>query len=130
MRGTTRDPRQVEAIEAAGAEAVLADPDRVVTLLPALDHVAVACLLFGSATGSPEALEALHGPRLEMLLFRLIDTTVHGVLYEARAAAGAGLVRRACERSRIAYTLLESGWTDHRAWTAATADAVEGLIRT
>ena len=78
---------------------MLADPDRVVTLVPALDHVAVACLLFGSASGSPEALEALHGPRLEMLLFRLIDTTVHGVLYEARASAGSELVRRACERS-------------------------------
>jgi len=47
---------RLAAIEAAGAEAVLADPDRLATLVAALDHVTVAVLLLGSATGEPAQL--------------------------------------------------------------------------
>ena len=60
MRGTTRDPARRGAIEAAGAEPFVGDPDLVATLAPALEHVGVACLLLGSATGAPEHLAALH----------------------------------------------------------------------
>lgn len=123
MRGTTRDPARTPAIEAAGAEPFLADPDRIATLMPALDHVAVACVLFGSATGP--AVAELHGPRLEMLLRRLLDTTVHGVVYEGPAG---GLVRRTCERSRIAYALLDGARYDHDAWLEAALAAVESLL--
>ena len=83
VRGTTRSPERAPEIEAAGAEPFIADPDRIATLMPALDNVAVVCVLLGSANGEREHLEALDGSRLEMLLTRLIDTTVRGVVYQA-----------------------------------------------
>jgi hypothetical protein len=122
-------------IQAAGAEPFIADPDRVATAMAALDGVAVICVLLGSARGSPEELEALHGPRLEMLLTRLVDTTVRGILYEVRGsvpepvlAAGSGHVRRACERSRLPFELLETPPDDHAAWLAAALAGVERLV--
>ncbi|HWF35957.1 MAG TPA: hypothetical protein VG295_11300, partial [Solirubrobacteraceae bacterium] len=51
VRGTTRDPGRQPAIEAAGAEPFVADPDRVGTLIPAFAGVAVMCLLLASAAG-------------------------------------------------------------------------------
>jgi uncharacterized protein YbjT (DUF2867 family) len=123
VRGTTRDPGRRAAIEAAGAEPFVGDPNLVGTLAPALAHVGVACILLGSATGTAEQLAALHGTRLEMLLERMLDTTVRGVVYQAAGSAdpallrtGADRVRHACERSLIPYALLtadpgaDSGW--------------------
>jgi hypothetical protein len=132
VRGTSRDPARRSELEAAGAEAFIGDPDRVASLAPALEHVGVACLLLGSATGPPDQLEALHGTRLDMLLERMLDTTVRGVVYEQRGTvdaellhAGAERVRYACERSLIPYVLLDAEPDDHRRWVPAAADAVE-----
>ena len=45
--------------------------------------------------GTPEQLAALHGTRLEMLLERMLDTTVRGVVYErARDRSTPSLLRR------------------------------------
>ena len=90
VRGTTREPRRCEAIAAAGAEPWLADPDRVGTLVGALDAVAIVCWLLGRPDGDAAAL---HGPRLRALLEKLVDTTVRGFAFDAagegvRAAAG------------------------------------------
>jgi nucleoside-diphosphate-sugar epimerase len=135
VRGTTRDPARRPEIEAAGAEAYVGDPDRVATLGPALAHVGVACLLLGSASGSDEQLTALHGTRLDMLLERMLDTTVRGIVYEAAGtvdagllAAGAQRVRHACERSLIPYVLLEADPAEHSAWVTAAATAVEHAL--
>lgn len=135
VRGTTRDPAHVAAIEAAGADPFVADPDRIATLIPALDHVTVICVLLGSANASPEALRELHGSRLEMLLRRLLDTTMHGVLYERRGsvpndllAAGGELVQRECTRFRIPHALLEADPSDHQAWLTTALAEVERLI--
>ena len=49
VRGTTRDASGLEAIEAAGAEGVVADPDRLGTLMRALAGVTAVCWLLGSA---------------------------------------------------------------------------------
>ncbi len=75
----------------------------------------MAYVLLGSARGEREQLEALHGSRLEMLLCRLIDTTVRGFAYETRGsvpaeilASGADRVRDVCERSRLPYALLDA----------------------
>ncbi len=132
MRGSTRDRGRLAVIEEAGGEAILGDPDRVATLAPALDRVAVACVLLGSAAGSPAQLTALHGTRLEMLLTRMVDTTVRGVVYEAAGSVdpwllerGAALVRERCEDSRIPYAFLRADPADHAGWTAAAADAVQ-----
>jgi uncharacterized protein YbjT (DUF2867 family) len=131
VRGTSRDPDRMGEIQAAGAEAVLADPDRIASLFGAFDGVAVVCILLGSAAGPPEAVRALHTTRLEMLLFKLIDTSVRGVVYEAAGSlpaelleAGAGAVRTACERSRIPYALL-----DGAAGTAWPAAGISGIDR-
>ena len=135
VRGTTRDAAGRAAIEETGAEAFVGDPDRIATLTPALDQVTVACVLLGSAVGSPAALAALHGTRLEMLLTKTVDTTVRAVVYEAAGtvdpallAAGAALVRARCEDSRIPYALLEENPADHRAWTLAALAAVDSAL--
>ncbi|MBV9197015.1 MAG: hypothetical protein JO168_23000 [Solirubrobacterales bacterium] len=137
VRGTTRDPAGRAAIEATGAEAVLADPDRVVTLTPALEHVAVSYILFASARtrpGAPE-LTALHGTRLQMLLTRMLDTTVRGIIYEARGsvdggvlARGAARVRAFCEDSRIPYVLLDADPAKPGAWVQEAAGAAERVL--
>jgi uncharacterized protein YbjT (DUF2867 family) len=135
VRGTTRDPGSCAAIEASGAEAFVGDPDRVATLTAALEHVSVACLLLGSATGEPEALAALHGSRLDMLLERMLDTTVRGIVYEASGTvepkllqAGSERVRWACERSLIPYQLLVSEPTEFGPWVSAAAGAVQWAL--
>jgi uncharacterized protein YbjT (DUF2867 family) len=135
VRATTRDPGRRPEIEAAGAEPFIGDPDRVATLTPALDHVAVACLLFGSASGPSERLEALFGTRLDMLLERTLDTTVRAIVFEARGTApgellrqGAERVRRACERSLIPFVLLDADPRDHARWPTAAADAVQRAL--
>lgn len=135
MRGTTRDPGRRAEIEAAGAEAYVGDPDRVATLSPALAHVGVACLLLGSAAGTEQQLTALHGTRLEMLLERMLDTTVRGIVYEAVGSVdseilsgGAGRVRHACERSLIPYVLLTADPADHESWLTASRAAVERAL--
>jgi uncharacterized protein YbjT (DUF2867 family) len=131
VRGTTRDPARAAAIEATGTEAIVGDPDRVGTLAGALEHVTIACILLGSAAGTREGLAALHGSRLDMLLSRMLDSTVRGIVYEAAGSvdgdvldAGTARVRAVCEDSRIPYALLRADPSDHRAWTAAALACV------
>jgi hypothetical protein len=92
----------------------------------------VALLLLGSASGTREQLEALHGTRLEMLLERMLDTTVRAVVYERSGsvpddvlASGSERVGYACRRSLIPYVLLDADPDDHGAWLAAAMGAVE-----
>jgi hypothetical protein len=131
VRGTTRHPGNLGAIEQTGAEAVVADPDRIVTVVPGLEHVSVAYVLLGSAAGNP----SLHGTRLEMLLHRMVDTTVRGIAYEARGSvdpplleAGAALVSAVCEDARIPYVLLRADPGDHAAWVGEAAGAADLLL--
>ncbi len=135
VRATTRDQARVDEIAAAGAEPVVGDPDRIATLAPALDHVGVACVLLGSATGSAEQLAALHGTRLDMLLERMLDTTVRGIVYECAGSvgeellgAGAERIRRGCERSLIPYVLLDADPLVHVEWLAAAVGGVERVL--
>ena len=81
-------------------------------------------------SGTHEQLAALHSTRLDMLLEKMLDTTVRAVVYEAAGtvdpellAVGAARVRYWCERSLIPYVLLESDPADHEAWTEAAAGA-------
>jgi uncharacterized protein YbjT (DUF2867 family) len=131
VRGTTRDPGHAAAIEDVGAEAIVGDPDVIGTLARSFEHVAVACILLGSAVGSSEQLAALHGTRLDMLLTRMVDTTVRGVVYEAVGSvdpalleAGAALVRERCEDARIPYGLLRVDPAYAPAWTQGAVAAV------
>jgi hypothetical protein len=135
VRGTTRAPTGRTAIEAAGAEAWVGDPDRIATISYALDGVTILCWLMGSAEGSDEQLAALHGSRLKMLLERTIDTTVRGLLYEAAGsvepallAQGAETVRAACTYSEIPHAVLDVEPADHAAWLAGALASVDELL--
>jgi nucleoside-diphosphate-sugar epimerase len=135
VRATTRRAEQLALIEADGFEGQIADPDRVASVAPALAHVAIAYLLLGCARGSVEALEALHTTRLQMLLERMLDSTVRGIVYEAAGtldgellAGGAAIVRSVCERSRIPYALLDGDPGDLPAWLALAAELPERLL--
>ena len=87
--------------------------------------------LLGSAGGGAEALEAIHGPRLERLLEKVVDTPVRGFVYEAGGTVGpqlrdggALLVREAGERWRIPVEVVacEPGtWERWRAEMLAAA---------
>jgi PaRep2b protein len=122
VRGTTRGAP--DAIEAAGIQAVVADPDRLGTVMAALPGVSVVCWLLANATG-PNAAD-LHGPRLETLLERLVDTPVRGFVYEA--AGGEAAVRAASERWRIAVKVVDADPARHGEWLAATRSAVSELL--
>jgi hypothetical protein len=132
VRGTTRGAALAE-IEGAGAEAVVADPDRLGTIMTQLAGVTAVCWLLGSATGASAA--DLHGPRLETLLERLVDTPVRGFVYEAAGsfdpallAAGAKAVRDASERWRLPAEVVEADPADHTGWLTATTAAVGRLL--
>jgi hypothetical protein len=131
VRGTTRGMAGLAEIEAAGAEAVVADPDRLGTVMVQLAGVTLICWLMGSATGADD----LHGPRLETLLERLVDTPVRGIVYEAAGsvepallASGAAAVRAAADRWRMPAEVVEADPADHEAWLAAMRAAVERLL--
>jgi hypothetical protein len=135
VRATSRNPARSQAIRDAGAEPFIGDPDRVATIWPAFAHVGVTCILLGSATGTPEALRALHSTRLDMLMEKMIDTTSRGVVYEMAGtvddellAGGAERVRWWCARSLLPYALLDTPTDDPQTWTAAAADAVDGVL--
>jgi putative NADH-flavin reductase len=135
VRASTRNAARVPALEAEGIEAVLGDPDRVATLAPALDHVAVAYVLLGSAIGTPEALGALHSTRLDMLLSKILDSTVRGIVYEAAGSVdadvlggGAARVRAFAQDSRVPYVLLGGDPGDHEAWLTEARAAVEHVL--
>lgn len=135
MRGTTRDPARAAAIRAAGAEPYVGDPDRIGTLTYALENVTILCWLLGSATGRPEEVAALHGPRLRMLLERSIDTTVRGMVYEsagsvdsALLAEGRATVERACARSEIPHAFVDADPGDHERWLGAAEARIAALL--
>jgi uncharacterized protein YbjT (DUF2867 family) len=100
VRGTSRRQEGLQAIEAAGIEPALADPDRPGTILELVGDVAVLVLLLGSVEGSDEQVAAIHGPRLERLMEHLVETPVRGVLYEG-TEAGAEVVEAASRTWRI-----------------------------
>jgi uncharacterized protein YbjT (DUF2867 family) len=81
VRGTTRDPGKVGAVEAAGAEAAVADPYRLASVMPLLDGASAVLWLMGTANGSADSVEAVHGPRLESMLELIVDTHARGFFY-------------------------------------------------
>jgi nucleoside-diphosphate-sugar epimerase len=134
VRGTTRDPQNADEILGAGLEAVVADPDRVGTVLDHVGDVTILFWLFGSAVGEPDAVAAIHGPRLERLLEELVDTPVRGFVYESAGPVprdqlerGAGIVRTASERWRIPVETVGADPGDWEAWLEATLAATERL---
>lgn len=112
VRGTSRSEESLAPIEASGIDAALADPESPSTVLDLVGDVAAVYWLLGSAEGSAENLEAIHGPRLERLLERLVETPVRHFVYEASGSVegtilerGSAIVRAAGERWRIPVTI-------------------------
>jgi hypothetical protein len=135
VRGTSRSVAGVAAIDAAGIEGAAADPDRIDTILELVDDVAVLVWALGSAHGSADVLEAIHGPRLEHLLERLVDTPVRGLAYEGAGSVppavlvtGATAVREAERRWRIRAEVVEQPPEDHDAWAGAMAAAAASAL--
>ncbi len=102
MRGTTRSKEGLAAIEAAGIEAALADPEQPGTLLDLVGDIAAVYWLLGSAVGSEENLTAIHGPRLERFLERLVETPVRRFVYEGTGSVDAAVLERGATAVRIA----------------------------
>ncbi|MGV1048673.1 MAG: hypothetical protein ACOYD4_09155 [Solirubrobacterales bacterium] len=126
VRGTSRYDEKLAAVFEAGIEPALADPDHPGTVLDLVGDVAVLLYALGSAEGTAAELAAIHGPRLERLMEKLVDTPVRGVVYEAAGSvdadllgAGAEIVRAAGERWRIPHEIVAADPSDHGEWCAA-----------
>jgi hypothetical protein len=118
----------VAELETAGIEGVVADPDRLATLVPVLGGVTVVCWLMGGASDSP----GVHGDRLRTFMEHLVDTPVRGFVYEAAGVVGAALlergaqiVRSAGETWRIRAEVVSADPAAHDAWLEAMKGAVE-----
>ena len=135
VTGTSRDEGRAGDLGSAGIRGVVADPDRLGTLLPHLDGPSVVCWLMGSAAGERDAVAALHGPRLQSLLAKLVDTHVRGLVYEAAGAVdeallvgGAAIVRHAHERHGMPVAVVDASPAEHSAWTRAMTAGVASVL--
>ena len=135
VRAVTRRETGRAAIEDVGAECWIGDPDVVGTLRYALESVTILVWALGTAAGSAERVAALHGPRLEMMLGRVIDSTVRGVVYEAAGTVDpAALAAGVCELERmgrlneIPTAVVEADPADPEAWVAAVRQAIGSIV--
>jgi hypothetical protein len=78
---------------------------------------------------------ALHGPRLQSLLERLVDSPARGLVYEAGGSVepnlleqGAALVRAAGSTYRMPVQVVDQDPADRAAWLAAMRTAVTRLL--
>lgn len=136
-RVVTRTDAGRAAIEEAGGECWIGDPDVVGTLRYALENVTLVLWLLGTANDpDPERLAALHGSRLKMMLEKTTDTTVRGVIYEAAGtvgpdvlAAGVAEMEHARRTNAIPFALIDADPRgDRAAWLAQVQAAVAGLL--
>jgi uncharacterized protein YbjT (DUF2867 family) len=135
VRGTTRDESGFAAIEAAGIEPAVADPDRIGTVLDAIEGVALIFWLLGSATGNSDAVAALHGPRLERLLEEIVDTPVRAFVYEVTGGLDSEVLvgalealRSAGQRWRIPFEVVDADPVDTALWLEGMLGAAAELI--
>jgi threonine dehydrogenase-like Zn-dependent dehydrogenase len=131
VRGTTRAPERLAELEKTGIEGVVADPDRLATIMPVLSGVSVVCWLMGTAVGSPE----VHGARLQTLLEHLVDTPVRGLVYEAAGTVdralleqGAHFVRQASRVWHIRGEVVTSDPAAREEWLEAMKEAIERTL--
>jgi uncharacterized protein YbjT (DUF2867 family) len=97
VRGTSRHREGLTLIEEAGIEPALADPADPTSVLDLVGDVTVVAWLLGSAQGTDEELAAIHGPRLDRLLERLVETPVRGFLYDGLGSVAPILLARGKE---------------------------------
>lgn len=136
VRIVTRAQARRAAIEEAGAECWIGDPDVVGTLRYALDNVTVLVWALGTASGAPDAVAALHGSRLEMMLSQVVDTSVRGVVYEAAGtiepqafATGIAALERVGRLNAIPHRVVDADPRERERWAAAMRSAIEQVVR-
>ena len=134
MRGTSRDADRVAELGDAGLEGVVADPNRIGTIVDELEGVTLVFWLMGSAAGDEDEVAALHGPRLERLMEEVVDTPVRGVVYEAAGTVpravlrgGEAILNAARERWRIPVAIVAAEQDDVGEWLDAMMGAAEEL---
>jgi hypothetical protein len=135
VRAVTRSEAGRAAIEDAGAECWIGDPDVVGTLRYALESVTIVVWALGTASGEAAAVAALHGPRLEMMLSKIIDTTVRGVVYEAAGtiapqafATGIAELQRMGRLNEIPHVVVDADPADQGRWVACVRHAIGHVI--
>lgn len=135
VRAVTRSEAHRAAIEAAGAECWIGDPDVIGTLRYALENVTILVWALGTATGTEAEIAALHGPRLEMMLTKSIDTTVRGIVYEGAGriaqqafAQGIAELEKVAGLNEIPFAVTDADPADRAAWVAAARHAIGRLI--
>ena len=135
LRGTARDAARAAEIEATGIEPAVADPDRPGTLLELVGDVTLVHWLLGSAEGKSGQVDAVHGPRLQALLERLVDTPVRGFVYEGAGSVGAEVLERgaaivtgAANTWRIPVEIVKTDPADRGAWLEAMVAASRRLV--
>lgn len=135
VRMVTRQESGRAAIEQTGAQAWIGTPDRLGTLIGALDGVTIACWLLGCAQGGEEEVRALHDLRLRSFMVKTIDTTIRGVVYEAAGtlpgqmlARGAEIATEVAERNRIPLELLRAQPANRELWRLEAMAAIDSLL--
>ena len=135
VRGTSRWEEGLAGIEAAGIEPARADPARPGTILDLVGDVTVLLYLLGSAEGSSEDLAAIHGPSLEAVFERLVETPVRGFVYEGAGSVdaellsgGADIAWRANEIWRIPVAVTETSREHGPAWVEELETKSIGLL--
>lgn len=135
VRGTTRSQANFAAISASGAEPVIADPDRIATLMDSLYGVTVVCWLLASAQGEAQVVSELHSGRLRMLCEKLVDSGVRGLVYEAAGTLpsvqlenGADIVAHASSTWHIPVEVVRAPPANFEAWRAEMVQAVNKVL--
>jgi hypothetical protein len=135
VRGTSRSKDGLAAIAEAGIEPALADPLQPHTVLDLVGDVAIVLWLFASATGSPEELSAIHGPRLERLMERLVETPVRGFVYEMKGTVdpillehGSEVLEAAGDTWRVGISCVFVDPGDPHDWAEIVAGAATSLV--
>lgn len=131
----TRDERRRSEIESLGAQCAIGTPDRLGTMIGALDGVTIACWLLGCAAGEQEQVRALHDLRLRSFMVKSVDTTIRGVIYEAAGtvpakmlASGAQIAAEVAEQNQIPLAVLRSDPAQAQIWRSEALGAVESLL--
>jgi len=125
VRGTSRDAARAAAMPAP-IEGVVADPDRLATLMPLIEGTAVVCWLLGTVDEP-----ALHGPRLGSFLEHLVDTPVRGLVYESGGAGrpeALSAVTHARETYRMPVEVVEAPPGERSAWAREMTGAVGRVL--
>jgi nucleoside-diphosphate-sugar epimerase len=131
VRGTTRDRAKLAAIERAGAEAALADPYRLATVMPLLDGASAVLWLMGTANGAGDAAEAVHTTRLESMLELIVDTHARGFVYETGGVerqVGVHAAICAKEVYEMPIEVLATDPAEHEPWLKDARSAAMRLL--